>query len=59
MNHVLHYNQALLDLEDDFDDIVDEIHDAMPNVFVMASINMDTTFDMVRKEKIRALEILY
>lgn len=55
---ILHYNQALLDLEDDFDDIEDDIHDAMPNVFVLAAINMDITFDKVRKEKKKSIRNL-
>jgi hypothetical protein len=35
---VLHYNQALLDLLDDWQDIEDDIQEDMPNVFVMASL---------------------
>ena len=34
---VLHYNQALQDLKDDFEDIAEDIHDSMPNAFVLAS----------------------
>jgi hypothetical protein len=47
---ILHYNQALLDLEDDFDDIEDDIQEAMPNVFVMAA-SRDITYEEIRKEK--------
>ena len=34
---VLHYNQALLDLKDDWEDIEEDIQEDMPNVFVMAA----------------------
>ena len=37
---VLHYNQALLDLMDDWQDIVEDIQGDMPNVFVMASVGI-------------------
>jgi hypothetical protein len=36
---VLHYNQALLDILDDWEDIEDDIRDDMPNIFVMAAID--------------------
>ena len=35
---VLHYNQALLDLMDDWQDIEEDIQGDMPNIFVMAVI---------------------
>jgi len=35
---ILHYNQALLDLLDDWHDIEDDIQDDMPNVFIMAAL---------------------
>lgn len=35
---VLHYNQALLDIQDDWEDIEDDVRDDMPNIFVMAAI---------------------
>jgi hypothetical protein len=54
---ILHYNQALLDLEDDFDDLEEDIHDAMPNVFVMAA-SEDITYDKIRKEKKKSIRNL-
>ena len=33
---VLHYNQAFLDIQDDWEDIEDDVKEDMPNVFVMA-----------------------
>jgi hypothetical protein len=36
---VLHYNQALLDIQDDWEDIEDDVRDDMPNIFVMAAID--------------------
>jgi hypothetical protein len=37
---VLHYNQALLDLLDDWEDIEDDVQENMPNIFVMASLGI-------------------
>ena len=37
---VLHYNQALLDLLDDWQDIQEDVQEDMPNVFVMASLEV-------------------
>ena len=36
---ILHYNQALLDIQDDWEDIEDDIRQDMPNLFVMAAVN--------------------
>ena len=36
---VLHYNQAHLDIQDDWEDIEDDVQDDMPNIFVMAAVN--------------------
>jgi hypothetical protein len=35
---VLHYNQALLDIQDDWEDIEDDVQEDMPNVFVMTAV---------------------
>ena len=35
---ILHYNQALLDIQDDWEDIEDDIQGDMPNIFVMAAV---------------------
>ena len=35
---VLHYNQAFLDILDDWEDIEEDVREDMPNVFVMASL---------------------
>ena len=35
---VLHYNQALLDLQDDWEDIEEDVQADMPNVYVMAAV---------------------
>jgi hypothetical protein len=37
---IFHYNQALLDLVDDWEDIEDDVQGDMPNVFVMASLGI-------------------
>lgn len=35
---VLHYNQALLDIQDDWEDIEDDVLADMPNIFIMAAV---------------------
>ena len=34
---ILHFNQALLDIEDDFEDIEEDLRDQMPNLFLLAA----------------------
>jgi hypothetical protein len=53
---VLHYNQALLDIQDDWEDIENDIRGDMPNIFVMAAVNYvpyhkikDHSPEMIRK----------
>ena len=36
---VLHYNQALLDIMDDLEDIEEDVQEDMPNIFVMAAVD--------------------
>jgi len=36
---VLHYNQALLDIQDDLEDIEDDVQEDMPNIFVMDAVH--------------------
>ena len=45
---VLHYNQALLDLMDDWQDIEEDIQGDMPNVFVMAAIE-NVPYNIIKK----------
>jgi hypothetical protein len=45
---VLHYNQALLDIQDDWEDIEDDVQDDMPNIFVMAAVN-SIPYDRIKK----------
>jgi hypothetical protein len=35
---VIHYNQALQDIDDDLDDIQEDLRDQMPNIFILASL---------------------
>lgn len=35
--NILHYNQTLQDLYDDFEDIEEDVHDMMPNIFILAT----------------------
>jgi hypothetical protein len=44
---ILHYNQAFLDLQDDWEDIVDDVQEDMPNVFVMAAVK-DTPYERIK-----------
>jgi hypothetical protein len=53
---VLHYNQALLDILDDWEDIEDDVQEDMPNIFVMAAVDKipynrikKSRQDMIRK----------
>jgi hypothetical protein len=36
---ILHYNQALQDIQDDYDDIEEDLNDQMPNTFILAATN--------------------
>jgi hypothetical protein len=45
---VLHYNQALLDLIDDWEDIEEDIQEDMPNAFVMAAIE-NVPYNAIKK----------
>jgi hypothetical protein len=54
--NVLHYNQALLDIQDDWEDIEYDVRGNMPNIFVMAAVNYvpyykikDSDPEMIRK----------
>jgi hypothetical protein len=35
---IIHYNQALQDIDDDLDDIQEDLRDQMPNIFILASL---------------------
>jgi len=45
---VLHYNQALLDLMDDWQDIEEDVRGDMPNVFVMSVIE-NVPYNIIKK----------
>jgi len=51
---VLHYNQALLDLIDDWEDIEEDIQEDMPNAFVMAAIE-NVPYKELKKYRITKL----
>ena len=48
---VLHYNQALLDLIDDWEDIEEDIQEDMPNAFVMAAIE-NVPYKIIKKSNV-------
>ena len=52
---VLHYNQALLDLMDDWEDIEEDIQGDMPNIFVMAAIE-NVPYKIIKKYDITNLK---
>ena len=51
---VLHYNQALLDLIDDWEDIEEDIQEDMPNAFVMAAID-NVPYKIIKKYNVTKL----
>jgi hypothetical protein len=49
---VLHYNQALLDIQDDWEDIEDDVQEDMPNIFVMAAAIVDNiSYNTIKKSR--------
>ena len=54
---VLHYNQALLDMQDDWEDIEDDVREDMPNIFVMAAVN-NIPYDRIKKSNHNAIRKL-
>ena len=44
---ILHYNQAFLDIQDDWEDIEDDVQEDMPNVFVMAAVE-DIPYQIIK-----------
>ena len=47
---VLHYNQALLDIKDDWEDIEDDVLEDMPNIFIMAAVN-NIPYNRIKKSR--------
>ena len=54
---ILHYNQALLDIQDDWEDIENDIREDMPNIFVMAAVN-NIPYDRIKKSDHNAIRKL-
>jgi hypothetical protein len=54
---VMHYNQALLDIQDDFEDIEEDVHDMMPNIFILAAAE-HTPYSKILKNKDQARNII-
>jgi hypothetical protein len=46
----LHNNQALLDIQDDWEDIEDDVQEDMPNIFVMAAVD-NIPYCRIKKSK--------
>jgi hypothetical protein len=51
---ILHYNQALLDILDDWEDIEEDVQQDMPNIFVMAAAD-NIPYSKLRKCKLDAM----
>ena len=47
---VLHNNQALLDIQDDWEDIEDDVQEDMPNIFVMAAVD-NIPYNKIKKSR--------
>jgi hypothetical protein len=47
---VLHYNQALLDIQDDWEDIEDDVQEDMPNILVMAAVE-NVPYHRIKKSR--------
>jgi hypothetical protein len=47
---VLHNNQALLDIQDDWEDIEDDVQQDMPNIFVMAAVH-NIPYNRIKKSR--------
>lgn len=54
---ILHYNQALQDIHDDFEDIEEDLQDMMPNVFVLAATE-HTIFSKIMKNPNHARQLI-
>ena len=48
---ILHYNQALLDILDDWEDIEDDVQEDMPNILVMAAVDNNIPYDTIKKSR--------
>jgi len=48
---ILHYNQALLDIQDDWEDIQDDVQEDMPNIFVMAAVDNNIPYNRIKKSR--------
>jgi len=51
---ILHYNQAFLDIKDDWEDIEDDVQEDMPNVFVMAAVE-DTPYQRIKNSSLEGI----
>jgi hypothetical protein len=47
---VFHNNQALLDIQDDWEDIEDDVQEDMPNIFVMAAVDK-VPYNTIKKSR--------
>ncbi len=54
---IMHYNQALLDIQDDFEDIEEDVQDMMPNIFILAATE-HTSYSKILKNQDHARKLI-
>lgn len=54
---ILHYNQALQDIYDDFEDIEEDVREIMPNTFILAATER-VIFSQIRKNPAQARKLI-
>jgi hypothetical protein len=54
---IIHYNQALQDIQDDLEDIEEDMQDQMPNVFILAATEY-TIFSRIKKNPSHARKLI-
>ena len=56
---IIHYNQALQDIEDDLEDIQEDLKDQMPNIFILASLgnNPSKAYSMLYKHRMNGSKL--
>jgi hypothetical protein len=45
---IIHYNQALQDIDDDLDDVQEDLRDQMPNIFILAALKNEDSHEFAR-----------
>jgi hypothetical protein len=56
---VMHYNQALQDIQDDFEDIEEDLQEKMPNIFILAATEYGLTSKLMKNPNQARKLVLY